>query len=79
MLNNPIFMQMVADEICRVRQAAWLEEAKIDHALRTSQVQSLGPRDRFFVSAGNLLISAGQKLRQRARRLVYSDAHQSGC
>jgi len=79
MLNNPLLMQMVAEEIYRDRQAAWLEEASIDHALKATRAPTLGLREWFLISAGDLLISAGCKLRQHVRPPIYSDAHQSGC
>ncbi len=79
MLNNPMLMQMVAEEIYRDRQAAWQEEASIDRALKATRAPAPRLRERFLMSVGDLLISAGCKLRQRVRPPVYSDAHQSGC
>ncbi len=79
MLDNPMLMQMVAEEIGRERQAAWLKEASIDRALKATQGHSLRLSERFLMSIGDLLISAGCKLRQHVRPPVVSDAHPSGC
>lgn len=79
MLNNPMLMQMVAEEIYRDRQAAWLEEASIDRALKATRAPTRRLRERLLMSVGDLLISAGCKLHQHVRPPVYSDAHQSGC
>jgi len=79
MLDNPMLVQMVAEEIGRERQAAWLKEASIDHALKATQASSLRFWERFLMFVGDLMISAGCKLRQHVSPPVVSDAHPSGC
>ena len=79
MLDNPMLVQMVAEEIGRERQAAWLKEASIDRALKATQASSLRFWERFLMFVGDLMISAGCKLRQHVSPPVVSDAHPSGC
>ena len=79
MLDNPMLVQMVAEEIGRERQAAWLKEASIDRALKATQASNLRFWERFLMFVGDLMISAGCKLRQHVSPPVVSDAHPSGC
>ena len=75
----PNFLMMQA--IDKARRNEWLQAAERDQQSRMAQRAASGRLDRVLAGLGDLLISAGEKLRARREPAMprRSEAYRSGC
>ena len=79
-MTSYVTLLMMTKAIEQDHHRMLLKEAEISHALKVSRDGNHRP-SRLLMRAGDLLVAAGSKLRERAMPPIYSspEARHSGC